>query len=293
MKVGINHDLRVYDGGTIYMPEWIGGEVGWGNLKIPNVHVAMATQMYPRGTMLRKGDRSFVYTKLYTTTNPDAYGAYTGGCGLFSVAQDSSGLTIASGGAVLGETTITVTDTLTVNAYAGGLLTMFEAGQPIVSMRIISNTATVITLDGTLPGTYTSSATIHVIASPYHDVVIKGVSVSAGSAFDYCPGILNSPLDEDGNVAAEDDFVWLQCWGQCFTWASGSYEGANGGERTAVMLGDGACQVIPANDARHNHQIVGYLFPGTGDVTVGNNPDPTDGTDVGFMQHVIYLTIRQ
>ncbi|KKN60914.1 hypothetical protein LCGC14_0527130 [marine sediment metagenome] len=287
------YDLRSYDGGTIYLPEYIGGEEGWGNLASPSVHIARAAQRYPRGTMFRKGDRSWVYTKLYTTTRVDAYGGYTGGLGLFSVAQDSSGLTIST--ATVGESTITVTDTLTVNAYAGGLLTMFEANLPIVSMRIISNTATVITLDGVLPGTYTSSATIHVIASPYHDVVAPGVSVSAGSAFDYCPGILNSPIDESGNVAAVNDFVWLQCWGQCFTWASGTYEGDTGGERTVVMMGDGASQVITDAliETHACYQHIGHLFPGTGDVTVGNNPDPSDGTASSFMQHVVYLTIRQ
>lgn len=290
MTVKVEHDIRSADGGCIYMPPYIGGEEGWGNLEIPDVHVASAIQKYPRGTIFRKGEKSWVYTKLKTTTNPDAYGGYTGGRGLFSVAQDSASLTVSV--ATLGENTVTVTDDLTVNAYAGGLLTMYLAGQPIVSMGIISNTAHVITLDGNLPGSYVAS-TCQVIASPYHEVVMAGASCNADGVYDYCPGIFNSPLDGDGNVAAEDDFVWLQCAGLCFAWASGSYEGEIGGERTAVMMGDGACQIIAANDYRHNRQVVGYLFPGTGDVTtVGNNPSDVDGTDVDFMNHIIFLTIR-
>ncbi|KKN32954.1 hypothetical protein LCGC14_0808630 [marine sediment metagenome] len=289
--IPIIQSLVLNDGGYIQMPEWIDGEAGWGNLAHPDPHVASTIQRYPRGTMFRRGDRSWVHTKLFTTSRSGAYGGVTGGLGLFSVAQDSATLTVAT--AALGASTVTVTDTLTANEFAGGLLTMYQAGQPIVSMRIISNTATVITVDGVLPGTYTSSATIHVIKSPYKDVVIPGVSVSAGSAFDYCPGIFNCPLDGDGNVAAEDDYVWLQTWGQCFTWASGSYEGSVGGERTVVMMGDGASQIIVGDNARHNHQVIGYLYPGTGDVTVGNNPDPADGTDVSFMNHIVYLTIRQ
>lgn len=291
MTTIINHDLRVVDGGTVYMPPYIGGEAGWGNLDIPSVYVASAVQHYPRGTMFRKGDKSWVYTKLKTTTNANVYGGYTGGLGLFSVAQDSSNLGGVS--ATIGEYTVTTTDTLTVNAFAGGLLTMFEADQPIVSMGIVSNTATVITLDGALPGTYTSSATCQVIASPYYEVVMVGASCNADGVYDYCPGIFNSPLDGDGNDTAVSDFVWLQCWGLCFTWASGTYEGETGGERTAVMMGDGACQIMAQDDYRHNRQVVGYLFPGTGDVTVGNNPATDDGTDVDFMNHIIYLTIRQ
>jgi len=292
----INHDLRIANGGTISMPPFIGGEVGWGNLSTPSVYVASATQLYPRGTMFRKGEKSYVYSKLFTTTRSGAYGGVTGGLGLFSVAQDSSTLTIASAGAAIGESTVTVTDTLTVNEFAGGLITIYEAGQPIVSMGILSNTATVITLDGALPGTYSTGVTnIHVVKSPYKDVVIPGASVSAGAAFDYCPGVFNSPIDVDGNVAAEDDFVWLQCFGPCFMWASGSYQGGVGGERTVIIEGDGAGQVLNDTliETMTSFQIIGYLFPGTGDVTVGNNPDPADGTDPSLMQNVVFLTIRQ
>lgn len=287
-----NHDLRNVDGGTIILPPYIGGEKGWGNLEQPIPYIATTKQKYPRGTIFRKGDKSWVYSKLYTSTGD--YGAYSAGKGLFSVAQDSASLTIAT--AAIGEYTVTVTDTLTVNAYAGGLLTIFEAGQPICCLGILSNTATVITLDGPLPGTYSASCTnIHVIPSPYHDVVMPGLSCLAGAVHDYCPGIFNSPLDDDGNRAAAEDFVWLQCWGLCFMWASGTYEGSVGGERAAVMFGDGAAQVL--SDAlieeKASFQRIGYLFPGTGDVTVGNNPSLTDGTDPSLAQNVIYLTIRK
>ena len=287
-----NLDLRQVDGGTIYMPPWIEGEEGWGNLALPDPYVGGATQRYPRGTMFRKGNKSWVHTKLFTTTRTDDYGGVSGGLGLFSVAQDSSALSSPTG--TKGENTVTVTSSLgTANLYAGGILTLYEAGQPIVSMGIVSHTDTVITLDGNLPGTYTTSATCHVVKSLYHDVVASGVSTSAGSAHDYCPGIHNAPLDESGNRTTIDDFIWLQCHGPCFTWASGSYEGSEGGERTVVMMGDGASQIIVGNNVRHNHQIIGWLYPGTGDVTVGNNPDPTDGTDVSFMNHIVFLTIRQ
>ncbi len=288
----INHDLRCVDGGTIYMPPFIGGEVGWGNLDIPDVHIASAVQKYPRGTIFRKGDRTWVYTKLYTTTRSGGYGGVTAGLGLFSVAKPTTPV-IVTGKAQLGESTIMV-DAQTVNAFAGGLLTIYEAGQPVCIRGIISNTATVITIDGTLPGTYTSSATCRAVPSPYKDVVIAGASVSAGAAFDYCPGIFNSPLDEDGNRAAEDDFVWLQTAGLCNMWASGTYEGGVGGERVAIIEGDGAANVLSDAliETMSCFQRIGHLYPGFGDVTVGNNPDPADGTDPGFMEHIIFLTIR-
>lgn len=286
----VNRDLRSYDGGTIYMPPYIGGELGWGNLAIPSVHVATAAQQYPRGTMFRKGEKAWVYTKLYTTTRTDAYGAYTAGLGLFSVAKPTTP-TIVTGSAQLGESTVTV-DAQTVNAFAGGLLTIFEAGQPVCILGIISNTATVITVDGKLPGTYTSSATCRVVPSPYHDVVIAGPSHSANS-WDYCPGVFNSPLDEDGNVAAINDFVWLQCAGLCNMWASGTYEGGDAGERAAVVMGDGAAQVLSDTliETLARFQRIGCLYPGFGAGDVGNNSAET-GTAPGLMECIIMLSIR-
>lgn len=262
-----------------------------------SIYRASAVQKYPLGMRYAKRNdprcRVWRYTKLGATTNPDGYGGYTGGKGLFSVAKDSASLTISA--AAKGATTITVTDTLTVNAYAGGLLSMFEAGQPICVMGIVSNTAHVIYLDGKLPGTYTSSATCQVIASPYNEVVLPGVSVSAGAAYAPCMGILNSPLDEDANVPVAGDFVWIQTWGLCFMWASGTYEGGAGGEREAVIFGDGAAQVMtPAMlAAEHCHQRIGFLYPDTGNLaTTANNPDwETGGTDPTLMNNLIFLQI--
>lgn len=263
------------------------------------VYLASATKNYPLGTRYAKrGDplcRAWRYTQLGATTRTDGYGGVTGGLGLFSVAKDSSSLTISV--AAKGATTITVTDTLTVNAYAGGMLAMYEAGQPICCLGIVSNTAHVIYLDGPLPGTYTSSATPNVIASPYNEMVLPGVSCNAAASFAPCMGIFNSPLDEDGNVAAEDDHIWAQTWGLVFMWASGTYEGARGEEREAVIRGDGAAQVVgnsgtTADVLLLSHQRIGFLYPDTGDLTTTmNNPDPSDGTAPSLMNHLIFLQI--
>lgn len=294
----INHDIRSVDGGTVYMPEYIGGEVGWGNLAIPDPYVTSSVQHYPRGTMFRKGDRSWVHTKVSSTTNTGGYGGFSAvsatGLGMFSEAQDSATKTIDSGGGVKGEYTLTVTDTLTANEFAGGLLTIYEADKPIVCVRIISNTIKVITIDGKLPDTYTSSSTnVFVIKSPYRNVIRAGSAQNAAGVYDYCPGIFNSPLDENGNAAAADDFVWLQTWGLCYTQASGTFEGSEEGERMMIVMGGGGTQIMVSANSRMNYQVVGYLYPGTGNTAVANNPSLSNGTDVGMMTHITYLTIRQ
>lgn len=296
----VNHDLRSYDGGTVYMPPYIGGEKGWGNLAIPDVHLATVDQRYPRGTMFRKGEYSWVHSKLKTTTRTGTqwgatgYGGYSQGLGLFSVAKPTT-LTVVTGSAEKGEYTITV-DSQDVNEFAGGLLSIFEAGLPLAILRIISNTATVFTLDGPLPTTYTASATAHAVPSPYKDVVMAGINANADAVFDYCPGIFISTVDESGNVPAANDFVWLQTAGLCIMWASGTYEGDLGGEREVIVQGGGGAQVLVASETGHTaFQRIGQLYPSLGTTTVGDNPSTGGSTsaDATMMTNIIMLTIRQ
>lgn len=59
-----SHDIRSNHGKTIYMPEYYHGEEGFGNLAIPNIYAADdAVALYPRGTRLVQGERSFYYGK--------------------------------------------------------------------------------------------------------------------------------------------------------------------------------------------------------------------------------------
>lgn len=299
----INHDLRSHDGGTIFMPPYIGGEVGWGNLAIPDPHIVTAIQRYPRGTMFRKGNRSWAYSKLYTTTRTGGiwgstgYGGITAGLGLFSVAKTSSSLTIVTG--TKGERTLTISSPSlgTANAYAGGLLSIYESAKRSCILAVVSHTDTVITLDGILPDTYTAQANsnAYLVPSPYHNVVSAGISSRSTAVYDYCPGIFNSPNDEDGNEAAVNDFVWLQTAGPCTMWVSHSYRGGAGGERVTYIMGGGTAQVADSsNTSAMHYQRIGTLFPGTGSMACGNHvDDATGGTDVTMMEHIVMLDIRQ
>lgn len=265
-----------------------------------DVYEASAVQNYKLGSRRVMGamgnafdHRAWRYTKLATTTRTDGYAAYSGGLGLFAKAVALS-ITPTTGKAQLGERTLTTTTTMVVNAYAGGLLTMFEAGQPICMRGIISNTATVITLDAPLPGTYTAAATAQVIPAPYNEVIIPGVSCSA-NCYDPCVGVLNSPLDGAGNVVAAGDFVWIQTWGFCNMWAYGTYEGANTAEREVIMTGTGAAQILtPANLATYaSYQRIGFVYPSLGNVAqpVAEHPNADDGVDTTLMNHIVFLQI--
>ena len=63
MTTKINHDLRSYDGRTIIMPAWKGGQGGFGNLAIPDIGDTYSVQRYPVGTKLLDGERVFYYAK--------------------------------------------------------------------------------------------------------------------------------------------------------------------------------------------------------------------------------------
>ena len=70
---GANHDIRSNSGRTIYMPEYYAGEEGFGNLAIPNVYgTDDVTALYPRGTRLVAGERSFYYGKYLGIANASA-----------------------------------------------------------------------------------------------------------------------------------------------------------------------------------------------------------------------------
>ncbi len=268
------------------------------------VYVVSTTQKYPLSTRFAKrGDplcRAWRYTKLGTINSKGGifgvtgYGGISGGLGLFANALPSGALTIVT--ATKGQATVTISSpALTVNRYAGGFLTMYESGQPICMLGIVSNTATVIYLDGPLPGTYTASATAQVVPGPYHEVVAAGLSSSAGGAFDPCVGILNNPLDEDGNEPAAGDYIWIQTWGLCNTWACGTYEGGLGAERDVYMMGDGAAQInLAVGDAtRLGYQRIGFLYPSTGPVAdnVAEHMGPAGGVDTTLMNHIVFLQI--
>ena len=260
------------------------------------VYEASSKQHYPLGTRYVRGGRVWYYTRLATTTFVGGYGGVTGGKGLFSTAISSGALTIVR--AAIGEHTVTISNpALVVDAYAGGLFTMYEAGQPICIMGIVSNTATVITLDGKLPGTYAAGANdnAHVIPGPYHEVILPGDNPGAAHVFDPCMGIFNSPLDEDGNVAAAGDYVWTQTWGICNVWCSATYEGDLGGQREVVMCGDGAANIAIdiADTTRLGYQRIGFLYPCTGPAVddVANHAAIDGGVVTTLMNHIIFLQI--
>ncbi len=178
MTIIINHDLRVVNGSTLYMPPWAEGNDKWGNLAIPDVYAIGTSQMYPTSTIYRKGLRTFIYSKTASS------GHGTGGLGIVAGAcmeptaevliVENSVVSGAAGSNVIG---VTTSDSVGVNAYAGGQIGIREAGGLSVvggamTFQIISNTAesggvTYFTLDGTLVNVFATTNDVVLAENPY------------------------------------------------------------------------------------------------------------------------------
>jgi len=179
MTTNINHDLRVNNGCTLYMPPWEEGNDKWGNLALPDVYAIGTAQLYPTATIFRKGLRTFIYSQCAAT----GYG--TSGAGIMAGAcmEPTAEILIltdavvsgAAGDSVIG---VTTSDSVALNAYAGGQIGFIQAAGGLTTVgrggtfQIISNTeesgnVTYFTIDGTLVNTFGTGDDVVLAENPY------------------------------------------------------------------------------------------------------------------------------
>ncbi|KKM21559.1 hypothetical protein LCGC14_1634250 [marine sediment metagenome] len=179
MTVNINFDLRQVNGSTIYLPPWEEGNDKWGNLALPDVYAIGTAQLYPTGTIYRKGLRTFIYSKCAAS----GYG--TSGAGIIAGAcmeptaeiliKTDSVVSGAAGQNVIG---VTTSDSVLVDAYAGGTIGIMQAAGGLTTVgrgstyQIISNTAesgnvTYFTLDGNLVNVFGTGDDVVLAENPY------------------------------------------------------------------------------------------------------------------------------
>jgi len=140
----INHDVRVVNGRTIYMPAYVDNQDGWGNLALPNLSVADSVQKYPLGAKYVDGDRVFKYAKFMGTMNPDlgakdtqpqavAYATIAANADQYAtrVVIDVAATDGRAGNGAIG-----------ADELAGGYILIFDASSKAISRQIKSNTAT-------------------------------------------------------------------------------------------------------------------------------------------------------
>ena len=252
----INHDVRVVDGRTIYMPGWAAAQEGWGNLKLPDLSVADAAQQYPLGTKYADGDRVFKYGAFQGTVNPDLGVKDTQPQSVAFVSVQATTtqyatsltLTVGASDGIAGDGVIAV------NALAGGFLVVFDATSKAFTRQIVSNTVvaggggtmTVVVSDP-IPVALTTSDSGECMASQY-----SYLTASTNAAY----SVVGMPQ----LVYTSGQFGWVQTWGP--TWiAPQSAVGSGSNNKIGIFRHDGSIDELDYTDNNNNKgQIAGYVL---------------------------------
>lgn len=284
MTTYIEHDLRVVNGATLYMPPYEAGNARWGNLVRPDVYAIGTTQLYPTGTIFRDGLRTFIYSKCAAT----GYG--TSGIGIVAGAcmeptaeiliKASSVVSGAAGSNVIG---VTTTASIAKDAYAGGTIGIRKSGAlttvggamnfQIISNLVESGNVTYFTLDGTLVSDFASSDGVVLAENPYAEC-----RTNVNGNYHMCSGVNICTTIASG-------YLWLQTGGMNnYLIMMVAYEGAyvNGVPCYSVA---GTPQIADTSDAaigtattsgiaNGNLQCIGHVYAST--VIGGATGTPAD-----------------
>lgn len=245
-----SQDLRMYNGKTIILPAWAGGQSGLGKLTHPDVYQKDSTQLYPIGTTFIDSDRRFKYA--YCNTEDAA--ATKANIGMFCAVVSKEAVTITDTAYAAGSTEIVVEDTTAVvNAFAGGFY--MPRTNPYSCFRILKSTVSdgthvTITLErATLSATTASQASNKIIANKYSAI---GCSWAAGRDDVSWLGITLVDV-------TTSRYQWIQDRGPCAVVPYNEEIGASAGARQAVFHIDGTARSYVAN-----YQLMGFGIPHSG-----------------------------
>jgi len=264
MTTIINHDLRVVNGATLYMPHYISNQSGWGNLDIPEMsQIYGAThydtiQKYPLGTKLEKGDRVWRYIKYGDQDAGEVLGAGTGQaldncCLMGSTALEVA--TVMKTNAALDNPILITEAGVSADDFAGGYLVVGSGSRTWMG-HIIGNTASgtsdevELTMEAACPFALTDSFTTNITKSRYKDVV-RHSGASANMGYEVL-GVHNGTYS---TADCEGYWGWIQTWGPTFMVIATSHQGDAHAERQLVCKnGAGQCEASTTN------QILGWYM---------------------------------
>jgi len=249
------------------MPPWEAGNDKWGNMALPDVYAKGTAQLYPTGTIYRKGMRTFIYTKCHATYYGQSGTAaiiagYLMECGATITCLANSVITGVAGASTIKvdiDNAAYAIDDLGVNSHAGGFLyVQMGAGLSLnveggcAPFQIISNTAedgdgyVTFTLDGTLPVAYDTNSDVVIAEHPY--AVVRHI---VGDPYVMPAGVLLC-------TTAASNYLWLQTGGptNCIHVVS-TYEGDAAWCYVCHAHG-GACQLVSGYNATTTLSSVVY-----------------------------------
>jgi len=254
----INHDVRVVNGRTIYMPSYFDAQDGlWGNLKLPDLSVANTVQQYPLGTRYVDGDRAYRYAKFMGTVNPDLACKDT-------QPQTVAYATIAAAAAQYATTIVldvAATDgiagngVIAVDSLAGGYCVVFDASSKAFTRQIKSNTVTAGAAEMTI--TVTDPIPVALIADTDHiECMANPYSYLTASTSNSYGAFMGLPQ----LVYTSGQFGWIQTWGACWI-APQAAVGSGSNIRTCIFRHDGSIDDLDYSDANNSKgQIAGYVM---------------------------------
>ena len=263
MVDSINHDIRNNNGRSIILPAWKGGQVGYGNLVIPDIRDVDSSQVYPIGTKMLDGERVFYYAKTTATgiTRADLLvkNAYHQ-----CIAQRSVSAIAAVGAKTLiitiGADGVLSDSAIAENELAGGYVVVFPrtAANTYDSFvcRILKNTATTttadeitLTLQDEIPIALDTDSLAECIHNPF-----------AGCQTD---SVLAHPVIGFAHAQVTGaKWFWLQTWGPI--WVSIQAAVGVAGVQGVVARHDGSLDIADATVSGYiSSQAVGHIMSET------------------------------
>ncbi len=272
----VNHDLRVVNGGTLFMPPWEEGQddAHWGSLDTPSVYTGSLTQKYPTGAIWRNGLRTFIYTLMdatYYGSGGDAVGAGYLSESMGEYVNLSNNVITATAG----DTSLIIERSgTTVNQFAGGFLGIknstggFATTGRYAFFQILSNTVAdgstdyvTFELDGALAISYATTADCVVSAHPY---ALTKHNQTPNEVYGMTTGVFT-------HTTVASEYCWVQTGGPCNLinpWAT--FEGAETGCVPVYAIG-GTCNTTTSKAASTvasgyeaaAYQCIGWSYPST------------------------------
>lgn len=264
MGTKVNHDLRSYDGATIYHGQEVDGSTGPGNLKIPNIFEEDSSPLYPIGTRLVLGDRVFRYSYFPEAITYAHAGviSYTGKIGSAVDSYDAE----QPAGTYEFKVNGTSTGTPALNYYAGGYILIGTAVNAVV-MRILKSTASalgdatypliqtvILTLEQGIPDAIAANTDCDIFPNHYADVRMAFGSVNTANMKPFV-GI-------PPRIFTAVRYGWIQTWGPCFIVHNvADAIGDTSFWRQVTFVGDGSLEALHESigDTQSN-QIAGYTM---------------------------------
>lgn len=255
-RTKVSYSYRNRNGQGLWLPP--DPAIGLTSIALPNVYEQDSAQMYPLGTRLVIGQRTYHYYKAGGDIN------YTL-AGIFSTqAMLNASVNSYDTSQAAGETVFKIDGTSdgspAVDFYAGGYIVIFVAsalGRP--QMRIVSSLAAeattpftvALTLEQPLPCAVAANAGCEILPNRYASCVTGWGDVLAGGMYP-CVGVPT-------RIMTSGRYGWVQTWGPCFVARTSTEMGAADLDRTAVFSTDGSIQPCRERwDAAKSSQLAGF-----------------------------------